>query len=76
MKTQTTNWTGFVSAVREEAVTVSLCNYPAFGHVDMAMCVGEQLTVLSEWVKPLLLLRFDLDASVTAAFPSTATATF
>lgn len=66
--------------MHKEAVTVSLCNYPAFGHLDLTMCIGEQLTILSEWVKPLsvfhLLLRFDLDTLVTAVFPSTATATF
>lgn len=76
----TANRTGFVSAVHKEAVTVSLCNYPAFGHIDLTMCIGEQLTILSEWVKPLsvfhLLLRFDLDTLVTPYFPSTATATF
>lgn len=67
------NRTGFVSAAHEDAVTVSLCNYPTFGHVDLTMCIGEQLTILSEWVTPLsvfhLLLRFGLHAFMTAVFP-------
>lgn len=44
------NKAGFVSAAHQDAITVSLCDYPAFGHADPTMCIGEQLTVLSEWV--------------------------
>lgn len=74
--------TGFVSAAPEDAIIVSLCNHPAFGQIDPTMCLGERLTVLSEWVTPVsvfhLLHRDDLH-DLTAAFffpPSTVTATF
>lgn len=63
--------TGFVSAAPEDAIIVSLCNHPAFGQIDPTMCIGERLTVLSEWVTPLsvfhLLHRDDLH-DLTAAF--------
>lgn len=61
-----------VSAAREDAIIVSLCNYPAFGQMDPTMCIGERLTVLSEWVTPLsvfhLLRRHDLHDLMTAFF--------
>lgn len=53
VKMQQKNWAGFVPAAHEDTVTVSLCDYPAFGHIDPTMCIGERLTILSEWVTPL-----------------------
>lgn len=51
---------------------MSLCNYPALGHIDLTMCIGEELTILSEWVTPPshlhLHLCFDLDALTPAFF--------
>lgn len=65
--------TGFVSAAQEDATIVSLCNYPAFGQIDTTMCIGERLTVLSEWVTPLsvfhLLHHDDFHDLMTAFFP-------
>lgn len=65
-----TNWPGFVSAAQEDAVVISLGNYPAFGQIHLTMCIGEQLTVLAEWVTPLLvfylLLRYDRHGLMTA----------
>ena len=71
---------GFVSAARENAVTVSLCNYPALGHMELTMRIGEQLTILSEWVTLLSLLHFLLSLWPRpvhdCCISSTATATF
>lgn len=65
--------TGFVSAAQEDAIVVSLCNYPAFGQIDPTMSIGERLTVLSEWVAPVsvfhLLRCDDLHDLMTAFFP-------
>ncbi|TNM88414.1 hypothetical protein fugu_004668 [Takifugu bimaculatus] len=33
---------------QEDAIVVSLCNYPAFGQIDPTMCIGERLTVMSD----------------------------
>lgn len=64
------NKAGFVSVAHQDAITVSLCDYPAFGHADPTMCIGEQLTVQSEWVAllwvfHLLPFRFDLHVFTT-----------
>lgn len=61
---------GLVSAAHEDAVTVSLSNYPAFGDIHPAMCIGERLTILSEWVTPLsvCIIPSDLDGFMTV-FP-------
>lgn len=40
----------FLSAANEDSIIVSLCDYPSFGRTELTMCIGEQLTVLSEYV--------------------------
>ncbi|XP_070758897.1 src-like-adapter 2 [Enoplosus armatus] len=32
----------------QDSITVSLCDYPSFGRTDLIMCVGEQLTIISD----------------------------
>lgn len=64
--------TGFVSAAQEDAIVVSLCNHPAFGQIDPTMCIGERLTVMSEWVTPRSVFHNhhdDLRELMTAFFP-------
>ncbi|XP_074532709.1 src-like-adapter 2 [Halichoeres trimaculatus] len=36
------------SQAPDETMVVSLCNYPSFGHTELMMCIGEQLTVISD----------------------------
>ncbi|XP_041634677.1 src-like-adapter 2 [Cheilinus undulatus] len=31
-----------------DSMTVSLCNYPSFGQTELTMCIGEQLTIISD----------------------------
>ncbi|TWW61577.1 Src-like-adapter 2 [Takifugu flavidus] len=57
---------------QEDAIVVSLCNYPAFGQIDPTMCIGERLTVMSEWVTPRSVFHNhhdDLHELMTAFFP-------
>ncbi|XP_045884407.1 src-like-adapter 2 isoform X2 [Micropterus dolomieu] len=37
-----------VSPAPQESMTVSLCNYPSFGHTELTMCFGERLTIISD----------------------------
>ncbi|KAM8756647.1 src-like-adapter 2 [Acanthopagrus schlegelii] len=37
-----------VTSANEDSVIVSLCDYPSFGRTELTMCIGEQLTVLSD----------------------------
>ncbi|KAG7229652.1 hypothetical protein INR49_012696 [Caranx melampygus] len=38
------------SPATQESMTVSLYNYPSFGHTEVTMQIGERLTILSEWL--------------------------
>lgn len=40
----------FISAAHQDTMIVSLYDYPSFGHTELTMCIGEQLTILSEYV--------------------------
>ena len=44
-----------LSEAQQEPVIVSLYNYPPFGDTELTICMGEQLTVLSEYVTWLLI---------------------
>lgn len=35
----------------QDSVIVSLYDYPSFGHTELTMCIGEQLTIVSEYEK-------------------------
>lgn len=35
----------------QDFVTVSLYDYPSFGHTELTMCIGEHLTIVSEYEK-------------------------
>ena len=49
----------FLSAAQDSMI-VSLCNYPSFGRTELTMCLGEQLTILSEYVMWLLMFHLHL----------------
>ncbi|KAM9814227.1 src-like-adapter 2 [Neosynchiropus ocellatus] len=36
-----------VEAAQQEALTVSLFNYPSFGHTELTMCIAERLDIVS-----------------------------
>ncbi|XP_073324751.1 src-like-adapter 2 isoform X2 [Pagrus major] len=37
-----------VTSANEDSIIISLCDYPSFGRTELTMCIGEQLTVLSD----------------------------
>ncbi|XP_076604129.1 src-like-adapter 2 [Chaetodon auriga] len=37
-----------VTPAHQDSMIVSLCNYPSFGRTELTMCIGEQLTILSD----------------------------
>lgn len=47
----------FISAAQQDTMIVSLCDYPVFERTELTMCIGEQLTILSEYVIWFLLIH-------------------
>ena len=41
----------FPSVGLQESAIISLHNYPSLGHTELAMCIGERLTIISEYVR-------------------------
>lgn len=47
----------FSSAAPQESMIVSLHNYPSFGHSESTMCIGERLTIITEYVMKRLVFN-------------------